>query len=399
MAAHKIDTADSRLLDVVFRDGQLWASGNDSCQPSGDTTQRSCLQFFEVLTGGVSPVVNQDFSFGTKNFFDYYPSVDLDSSDDLITSFSQSSSTEFPSAYVDGRLLGDPVNTLGTPVLFQAGAELQQNVHDGSQMGRLFRRRRRSNRSDCDLGRGGIRNQRDDRSQLGNLDRRGSSPRRLIATATPTATATPRHRDANAPRHCHDYRDSDRHQQRDTDYVGDVRQPSDTPTARARREHRRTSATPTNTVPPLLRPARRRPRPQLRPRLSTATATQTATPTATATPPFGTLSVSGNLSFGTVKVNSTKSKKLKIKNKGKGSLQVTIGTLVPPFSGAGSGTFNLAKGKTKTVTVKFKPTTKGATPSQILIITSDDPKHPTHNRTAIRRRKVMHFRGIAEPNP
>ncbi len=64
---------------------------------------------------------------------------------------------------------------------------------------------------------------------------------------------------------------------------------------------------------------------------ATSTATQTATPTATPTPPFGTLSVSGNLSFGKVKVNSTASKKLKVKNKGKGTLQVTIGTLDPPF--------------------------------------------------------------------
>jgi len=39
------------------------------------------------------------------------------------------------------------------------------------------------------------------------------------------------------------------------------------------------------------------------------------TPTATPTPPFGTMSVTGNLSFGTLKVNSTKSKTLKIKKK------------------------------------------------------------------------------------
>ncbi len=92
----------------------------------------------------------------------------------------------------------------------------------------------------------------------------------------------------------------------------------------------------------------------------TATATQTATPTATPTPPFGTLSVSGNLSFGKVKVNSTASKKLKVKNKGKGTLQVTIGTLDPPFTvTSGSGTFNLAKGKTEKVTVQFKPTATG----------------------------------------
>ncbi|MFZ0677270.1 choice-of-anchor D domain-containing protein [Candidatus Binatus sp.] len=116
---------------------------------------------------------------------------------------------------------------------------------------------------------------------------------------------------------------------------------------------------------------------------ATATATQTATPTATPTPPFGTLSVSGNLSFGKVKVNSTKSKKLKVKNKGKAPLQVTIGTLDLPFKViSGVGTFNLAKGKTENVTVQFNPTAKGAATPQTLSITSDDPKHPTHNETA-----------------
>ena len=68
-------------------------------------------------------------------------------------------------------------------------------------------------------------------------------------------------------------------------------------------------------------------------------------------------------------------------NKGKGTLQVTIGTILPPFS-VSSGTFDLSKGKTKTVKVQFRPTATGATPSQILDIRSDDPSHLTHNVTA-----------------
>src|SRR5215472_2781504 len=126
-----IDSGDSRLLDAVYRDGQVWASDTDACLPTGDSTQRSCLQFFEVLTGGAKPALNQDFSFGTKGAYDYYPSVDLDSADDLITSFTQSSSTEFASAFVAGRLAGDPIDTLGTPVLFQAGSK----AYNGSRWG------------------------------------------------------------------------------------------------------------------------------------------------------------------------------------------------------------------------------------------------------------------------
>ena len=130
-----IDTGDQRVVDVVFRDGHLWGSTTDACTPLGDTTARACLQYFEVLTGGATPVVNQDFSFGTKNAYDYYPSVDLDSSDDLITSFTQSSSTEFASAFVDGRLSGDTANTLGTPVLFQAGTKAYNGTRWGDYSG------------------------------------------------------------------------------------------------------------------------------------------------------------------------------------------------------------------------------------------------------------------------
>src|SRR5271154_2111800 len=116
-----IDTADGRLLDAAFRDGLLWASGNASCTPSGDTIARSCLQYVEVMTSGASPTVGRDFAFGTKGAYNYYPSIDLDSSDDLITSFTQSSGAEFPSAYVDGRLKTEVNNVLGTPVVIQAG--------------------------------------------------------------------------------------------------------------------------------------------------------------------------------------------------------------------------------------------------------------------------------------
>ena len=120
-SSNPIDTGDGRLLDAAFRDGLLWASGNASCTPPSDTIARSCLQYVEVETGA-SPTIGRDFPFGTKGAYDYYPSIDLDSADDLITSFTQSSGTEFPSAYVDGRLATEVNNVLGTPVLIEPRA-------------------------------------------------------------------------------------------------------------------------------------------------------------------------------------------------------------------------------------------------------------------------------------
>jgi hypothetical protein len=367
-----IDTGDQRLLDAVFRDGHLWTSSTDSCKPSGDTVQRSCMQFFEVLTGGASPVVNQDFSFGTKNFADYYPSVDLDSSGDLITSFTQSSSTEFASAYVDGRLAGDPVNTLGTPVLFEAGTKAYNGTRWGDYSGAgvdpsdqtaiwIAAEYATSAASGLNYG-----------TWIAKARVIAAPSATATATATPTATATvtttatatatdtgsptpsgtPTASDTPTPTASGSPTTSPTPTATDTT----VATPSLTPTATV-------TATPTATV--------------------TATTTQTATPTATPTPPFGKLSVSGNLSFGRVSVNSTRNKTLKVKNKGKFPLQVTVGTLDPPFTvTTGSGTFDLAKGRTHKVRVQFMPTSTGATTPQTLSITSDNPQQPSKNKTA-----------------
>ncbi len=359
-ASNPIDTSDARLEDAVFRDGFLWGAGNTACKPPGDATTRSCLQFIEVLTGGASPTVNQDFIFGTKSFYDYYPSVELDNFDDLFTSFTQSSSTEFPSAYVDARLQTNPINTLGTPVVFGAGTASYNSPNPETTNANAF--------PWGDYSGAGV----DPSDQTAvwvageyaatwtsptpmpgalptpnwgtwiaeaRLQSPGATPMATsTATSTPTSTST-----ATA-----------------TATATVTATPTTTRTATAT-----VNATPTATA------------------TATATATQTATPTATPTPPFGTLSVSGNLSFGKVKVNSTKSKKLKVKNKGKAPLQVTIGTLDLPFKViSGVGTFNLAKGKTENVTVQFNPTAKGAATPQVLSITSDDPKHPMHNETA-----------------
>ncbi|HYL60340.1 MAG TPA: choice-of-anchor D domain-containing protein [Candidatus Acidoferrales bacterium] len=122
-----LDTGDTRLQDAVFRDGQLWASGDTGCVPSGDSTERSCMRFIEVTTANMSVV--QDFDFGTSGDYYYYPAIDLDSADNLMTAFTRSSANEFPSAYVDARLASDPANTLGAPLFYKAGITDYTSTH------------------------------------------------------------------------------------------------------------------------------------------------------------------------------------------------------------------------------------------------------------------------------
>ena len=122
-----LDTSDTRLQDAVFRDGQLWAAGDTGCVPAGDSAERSCMRFIEVTTSNMSVV--QDFDFGTSGDYYYYPAIDLDSADNLMTAFTRSSANEFPSAYVDARFSTDEANTLGTPLRYMAGVTSYASKH------------------------------------------------------------------------------------------------------------------------------------------------------------------------------------------------------------------------------------------------------------------------------
>jgi len=124
------------VWDVAYRDGKLWSAENTQCKPAGDSIQRCCTRYVEVLTAGLS--VNQDFDLTTNGAYNFDPSVDLDSSDNLMTSFTQSSINEFPSAYIAGRKDSDPINTIGTPVLIQGGTAAytgNRNFWGGSAAG------------------------------------------------------------------------------------------------------------------------------------------------------------------------------------------------------------------------------------------------------------------------
>jgi len=128
-----IDSGDNRLLDAQWRDGALWVAADSACTPANDTTERACIRFIQILTGSMT--VNQDFDFGTSNFYYYYPSIGLDSSDNLITAFSGSSSMVFPSAYVSARLASDPPNSLEAAAEIAPGAAFYSGTRWGDYSG------------------------------------------------------------------------------------------------------------------------------------------------------------------------------------------------------------------------------------------------------------------------
>ena len=97
---------DSRTLDsgvpavqsAVWDRGVLWAAGNDSCTPGGDSTARACLRMDRLTTSGDTGTLTQDIDLGQTGAYLFYPAVMTDLAGNLFIGHSVASSTEFGTA-------------------------------------------------------------------------------------------------------------------------------------------------------------------------------------------------------------------------------------------------------------------------------------------------------------
>jgi len=100
--APQLQTNDDRFLNAVYRNGELWTADGTSCEPSGDTMQRDCLDYVEVAiagdTLGSPPTLTAQIDNVGINGVDlFYPAVSLDAAGDMITVFDESSTGLNPS--------------------------------------------------------------------------------------------------------------------------------------------------------------------------------------------------------------------------------------------------------------------------------------------------------------
>lgn len=113
-----LDTADGRLLNTVYRYGELWTTHTVAC--SG----LSCLRLLRIKPIGApvtSGTVLDDFTFGAAGTFFYYPAVDTDIAGNVYVVFNRSSSSECAGVRYTGRKSSEPANSLQASALLQAG--------------------------------------------------------------------------------------------------------------------------------------------------------------------------------------------------------------------------------------------------------------------------------------
>jgi hypothetical protein len=113
-----IDSGDSRILNVEWRDDRLVAAHTVGIFGMGTANAR----WYEFDTSSTPSLTQQGTISRGSGIHTYYPSIAIAEIGDLGMTFMESSSAEFMSMYVTGQQAGDAPGTMQTPKLAKAGA-------------------------------------------------------------------------------------------------------------------------------------------------------------------------------------------------------------------------------------------------------------------------------------
>jgi len=118
-SSDQMQTNDTRVLSVAWRRDSQGVEHLLATQEVGATLARA--RWYEFITSSTSPTLNQSGDVGAAGAASYYPSIDIAPDGTIGLDFLESSSSEYMSMYVTGRTPSDPLNTMETPKLAQAG--------------------------------------------------------------------------------------------------------------------------------------------------------------------------------------------------------------------------------------------------------------------------------------
>jgi hypothetical protein len=123
----EIEVNDRRTLHAVWRNNSLWLtttinpnSGPDIGQTTAHWVQLNTTTLGSTTLTDQGDVGGEDIATGTFTFF---PSIAVNSTEDVIIGFSASAPTIFPGAYYAGRFVGDPAGTVNSSVVVRAGLD------------------------------------------------------------------------------------------------------------------------------------------------------------------------------------------------------------------------------------------------------------------------------------
>jgi hypothetical protein len=133
----EIEVNDSRTLNAVWRNNSLWLTTtiNPNSGPDAGQTTAHWVQL-NTSTLGFTTLTDQGNIGGediASNTFTFFPSVAVNSNEDVIIGFSASASTIFPGAYCAGRFFGDVPGTVNQSIVVRAGVDFYERTFGGAR--------------------------------------------------------------------------------------------------------------------------------------------------------------------------------------------------------------------------------------------------------------------------
>jgi hypothetical protein len=129
-STHLIQNGDDRIINVVYRNGYLWAAQN-AFLPAGGAT-RTAAQWWQLAPDGtIRQFGRVDDSTGTM--FYAYPSIAVNANDDAVLGYSSFSANQFAGANYSIRLADDPLSTMRSDVVLKAGVATYYKTFSGTQ--------------------------------------------------------------------------------------------------------------------------------------------------------------------------------------------------------------------------------------------------------------------------
>jgi len=125
-----------QLSATTYQSGSIWTAR--TAAKNYGSKNVSAIRWYQVDVASWPASVRfaQNSILGTGNAWYFYPSIAVDSSNNVALLYGRSSSTEFPSTYFAGRLSNDPPNTLRQGKLLKTSTTslqfgVQRTVHYG----------------------------------------------------------------------------------------------------------------------------------------------------------------------------------------------------------------------------------------------------------------------------
>lgn len=125
-----IQADDSRILNVVYRNGSLWATQN-AFLPAG-APSRTAAQWWQFATDGTLQQFGR-VDDPSGSVFYAYPSIAVNKQNDVLLGYSTFSANQFASANYSFRSGGDPVNTLRSSTVLKTGQASYYKTFGGPQ--------------------------------------------------------------------------------------------------------------------------------------------------------------------------------------------------------------------------------------------------------------------------